>query len=158
MTSVPVRFPQISNWSMAAARKVSAAHSRDRFAAGPQYLRQFADGRRFARAVDADHQNNFGSAVHGAGLNIGVLQDGQQFFFQQPLEFFHVLDLLAVGFVAELFQDLVGSGRAQVGADQRGFKIVERGPVNFFADGDYVFDAFGEVFAGARDRLLHAVK
>ena len=29
--------------------------------------------------------------------------------------------------------------------------------VDFLAEGDDFFDALGEVFAGARDRLLHAV-
>ena len=41
---------------------------------------------------------------------------------------------------------------------QRGFEIVEGVAVDLLAEGDDVFNALGEVLAGARDRLLHAVK
>ena len=38
-----------------------------------------------------------------------------------------------------------------------GLEIVERVGVDFLAEGDDFVDALREVFAGARDRLLHAV-
>ena len=69
-----------------------------------------------------------------------------------------VFDLLAVGFFAQLAEDFLRGGVAEIGADERGFEIVERVAVDLLAEGDDFFDALGEVFAGARDRLLHAVK
>src|SRR5206468_7857653 len=45
-----------------------------------------------------------------------------------------------------------------VGADERGFQVVQRGAVDFFADRDYVLDALGQVLAGTRDRFLHAIE
>ena len=77
--------------------------------------------------------------------------------FQQALEFVDILDLLAVGFVPQFFQNFVGRSRAEVGANQRGFEIVESGSIDLFADGNNVFDAFGQVLARARDGLLHAL-
>ena len=70
----------------------------------------------------------------------------------------HIFDLLAVGFLAQLLKDFVGGGGAEVGADERGFQIVERVAVDFLAERNDFFDAFGEVFPRARDRLFHAVE
>ena len=78
--------------------------------------------------------------------------------FEQALQFVYVFDLLAIGLVAELLENFVSGGGAEVGADQRGFQVVEGGAVDFFADGDDVLDAFSEVLARARDRLLHAIE
>jgi len=74
--------------------------------------------------------------------------------FQQTLEFVDVLDLFAVGLVAQLFQNLARGGGAEIGANQRGFEIVEGGAVDLLADGDDIFDALGQVLAGARDGLF----
>jgi len=42
-------------------------------------------------------------------------------------------------------------------SNQCSFEVVQRGAVDFFADGDDILDAFGEVLARARDSLLHAL-
>jgi hypothetical protein len=111
---------------------VSAAHS------------QLADGRRLARAVHANHQNHFRSSLDSLDRPlVRHIQNGQQFFFQEPLEFVHVFNLLAIGFLAKLGQYFVRGGRSQVGAYQSAFKIVERGPVDFFAQRNHVVDALG---------------
>ena len=91
------------------------------------------------------------------GRDGGRRQNRQQFLFQQALEFIHILDLLAIGFVAQLLQHLMGGSGAEVGANQRGFQIVQRGAVDLLADGDDIFDALGQVLARARDGLLHAL-
>ena len=85
-------------------------------------------------------------------------QNGKQFFLQQTLEFVNVADLLAVSFVAQLFEHFMCGRGAEISADQRGFQIVERRAVNFFADGNHIFNAFGEIFAGAGDCLFHALQ
>src|SRR5271169_852720 len=51
----------------------------------------------------------------------------------------------------------MGGSGAEVGANQRGFQIVQGGAVDLFADGDDIFDALSEVLAGARDGLFHAL-
>ena len=85
------------------------------------------------------------------------IEDRQQFLFEQPLEFFHVLDLLAVCFFSQLAQDFLRCGRAQVSADQSGFQLIQRIAVDLFCECDNFFNPLGEVLARARDRLLHAV-
>src|SRR5208337_1250399 len=60
-------------------------------------------------------------------------------------------------FLAQLFQNFVGGSGAEVGANQRGFQIVQRGAVDFLANRDDISDALGQVLARARDRLFHAL-
>src|SRR5215510_2206284 len=70
----------------------------------------------------------------------------------------YVSDLLPVGLLPEVFKDFVGRSAAQVGAYQRCFKILERRPIDFLAEGNYFLDALAEVLARTCNRLLHAVK
>ncbi len=129
-----------------------------RLALRAKHLRQFADGGGFASAVHAHHHDHFRCALHpGQGLRSGRGQNRQQFLFKQAFEFIHVLDLPAVRLVAEFFKNFMGGSGAEVGANQGGFEIVEGGAVDLLADGDDVLDALGQVLAGARDRLLHAL-
>ena len=83
-------------------------------------------------------------------LRIGGIQDGENLFLQQPLEFVHISDLLAVGLFAQFFQHFMRGGRAQVSPEQRGFKIVQRVPVDLLAEGDYLFDALASRFSRVR--------
>ena len=76
MTSVPVRSPQISSCSMAAARKVSAAAEQDGFTLRSQRVCQLADGGGLADSVDAHDENDLGglgddlrAALFGAAQN-----------------------------------------------------------------------------------------
>ena len=52
----------------------------------------------------------------------------------------------------------MGCGRAEVGADQCSFQIIERGAVDLFAKSDHFLDAISEVLTGASNRLLHAIE
>ncbi len=90
--------------------------------------------------------------------DIGRIQNCQQFFFKQAFQFLHILDLFAVGLLAELAQDFLGGRSAQVGADERGLKIVERVAVDFLAEGNHLFNALGQILACTRDCLLHALE
>ena len=122
-------------------------------------LGQLADRGGLAGAVDADDQDHFRRALDFADrTRVGRAQNGEQFFFQQALEFLDVFDLLAVGLFAQFAENFLRGGIAEIGADERGFEIVEGVAVDLFAEGDDFLDALGEVFARARDRLLHAVK
>ena len=77
--------------------------------------------------------------------------------FKQALEFADIFNLLAVGLLAQLSEDFLRGGRSEIRADERGFEIVESVAVDFLAEGDDFVDALREIFASARDRLLHAV-
>jgi len=121
-------------------------------------LRELADGRRLSCAVDSDYENNFGRAIDLVYWpRVGCVQNAEQFFFQKPLEFFDIFDLLAIRLFAQFSEHFLGSGGSQIGADQRGFQVVEGVAVDLFGEGNRFFDALGKVFTSARDRLLHAV-
>jgi hypothetical protein len=71
-----------------------------------KHLRELADRRSLARTVNADHQNYFRRAfnfVHRKRV-CGV-QNCQQLFLEQSLEFLYILNLLAVGLLAELAEN-----------------------------------------------------
>ena len=73
---------------MAAARKVSAAHSSTVLPSERKTCASFADGRGLAGAVYADHQNHFRRAIDFLDrLFIGRGQNREHFFFEQPLQF-----------------------------------------------------------------------
>ena len=135
MTSVPVRSPQISSCSMAAARKVSAAASRTVLPCARSDVRQLADGGGLADSVDADDENDLGRI--GDDLRaalVGATQDGKQFLLEHALEFAGVADLLALHLFAHRGQHFAGGDGAEVGGDERGFQIVEGAGVNLLAE------------------------
>ena len=66
--------------------------------------------------------------------------------------------MFAVRFIAKLAENFLRGGGAEVGADERGLEIIERVAIDFLAEGDDFFNALGEIFARARDRLLHALE
>jgi hypothetical protein len=111
---------------MAAARKVSAAHSSTFFPCDrntcdslPMVVVLPVPFTPTTRITSGVPSTFFG------GLGIGRVQNRQQLFFQQALEFLHVFDLFAVGPVAEFAQNFLRGRGAEVGADQRGLEIVE---------------------------------
>src|SRR5207302_5411611 len=122
-----------------------------------QQAGQLADGGGLAGAVHPDHQQNF-RRFHLLGRTLGGGEDGEQLLLQQALEFGDVGNLAAVGLFAKFFQDFVGGGGAEIGGDEGGFQIVERGAVNLFAEGDDVVNALAQALAGAGDGALHAVE
>ena len=66
MRSTPARSAQTASCSTAAARKVSAAQTSTDWPFRSVQIRQLADRRRLARAVDADDQDDV-RRVAGAG-------------------------------------------------------------------------------------------
>ena len=67
-TSAPTRAPQVSSWSAAAARNVSAAPSSTRAPVGDEHAGELAAGGRLAGAVDADDQDDRGRLVVRRGV------------------------------------------------------------------------------------------
>ena len=135
ITSVPVRCPQISNCSMAAARKVSAAHSRTFLPCERNTCDKLADGGGLPGSIHADDQDHFRGAIdflHRAG--VGGCENREDFFFQQALQLIHIFDLLAVGFLAQLLKNFVGGGGAQIGANEGRFQIIQSIAVDFLAE------------------------
>jgi len=62
------------------------------------------------------------------------------------------------GAVAEGVEDGGGGGDAEVAGEKRGFEFFESAFVDGAREGGEVGDFLGEAFAGARDRLTHAVE
>ena len=67
-------------------------------------------------------------------------------------------DAGAVGALAEVFEHDGGGGGADVGGEEDGLEVGDGGLVDLAGEGDDGGDGFGEGFAGAGDRLLHAVE
>ena len=131
----------------------------DSFALGPEDLSQLTDGRRLAGSVYTDKQNYLWSSVHFLHrLAVRCSQNCQQFFFQEPLKFIDILDLLSICLLPQLAEHLVSCTRAEVGADEGGFQIIKRGAINFLAERDHFLDAVAQVFAGTSNRFLHAIE
>src|SRR5205814_1137942 len=78
---------------------------------------EFADGGCFARAVDADHEDDggrFGDARHRA---FAGLQDFEQVLANQVAEFGGVRQLVAFYTLANAFENFVGGADADVGGN-----------------------------------------
>ncbi len=88
----------------------------------------------------------------------GGAENCQQLFLQQTLEFLSIFDLFTVGLVAEFGEHFLRGSVAEIGGDERGLEIVEGVAVNLLANRNDFLDALRQVFAGSRNRLLHAVK
>ena len=140
------------------AKGIGGAHQ-NVLALRAKHLCQLADSRGLAGPVYSHDEDDFGRAVDFLNrLRVGRGQNRQQFLFQQALQFVDVLDLLAVGLLAQLLEDLVRGGCTQVGANQGRFQVVESVAVDFLVEGNRVFDALGQVLARARDGFLHTVQ
>src|SRR5436309_7354477 len=63
------------------------------------------------------------------------IQDFKELLFDQPLQFSHIFDLLAIGALSEVAQDLLGRFSTQVGGNQDGLKVVEGGAINLLGKG-----------------------
>ena len=96
-----------------------------------------------------------------AGVGDGTLRGFQNLLeagLEQGAKFFAAFDGLAAGALAECVQNLGGRLHADVAGDERGFQFLQVAFVHRAGHGDDVFDLRSERFAGARNRLLHAVE
>ncbi len=89
---------------------------------------------------------------------LGDVENLQQLFLEDALQFVDVANLLAIDFGAERLQHRRGGGCAQVSADQGGLELVEGVAIDFLADGYQVIDSLAQAFTRARDRLFHAIQ
>ena len=85
---------------------------------------QFADGRGLAHAVDADHQNDRGFARNVKRLIVQHVVG--QHLAQQVAQLGRGGDLLELGALFHLGDDLRGGLRAHVGQDERFFQFFEQ--------------------------------
>ncbi len=98
-------------------------------------------------------------AVAGWWIGAGdAVEDGLELELEQALELGAAFDAVAEAALAEVFDDLRGGGGADVGGEQDGVEVGERGGVDLAGEGDDGADGLGEGLAGAGDRLLHAVE
>jgi len=94
----------------------------NRLPLGPQELGKLSNRRCLAGPVYPYHQHDFRHALfpfHGRYLC--VVQNCEKFLFEQPFEFVHVSDLLAISFLAQMFEHLMSRRRSQVRTEEGGF-------------------------------------
>ena len=149
---MPVRSPQISSCSMAAARNVSAAHSST---LRPSFLKRCASLPMVVVLPGPFTPTTMitagGSATCGSGP-LGGLQNFQQMLADQALQFGGIAHQVALHALADALQNLRGGLHADVGADQRVLQLVQQIGVDLLAAAERVFQRVHQ--AGAR--LLHA--
>jgi hypothetical protein len=127
----------------------------DRAIVVAEELRELADGRGLADAVDADHQHDGGP---GAELEGGV--EGREALLQRLAE--HALEVGGVGrrvalhLRTEVVDDLLGDVGAEVGADQRLLQVVPRGLVDRLLR-EHATEGTGEGPGGSHALSLFAV-
>ena len=80
------------------------------------------------------------------------MQNFEQVFADQVLQFGGVGELVAVHALADALQNLVGGADADIGGDERVFQLVEQIGVDFLAALERVFERRNQPGA----RLLHA--
>ena len=87
-----------------------------------------------------------------------VIEDGLELKLQQPAKFSAAFDALAQSPLTKVLDDLRGSRGADIGGEQDGLKLVERGEVDLAGERDDGADGLGEGVAGAGDRFAEQVR
>lgn len=124
--------PQVSNWSAAAARKVSAAPQHDLLAFGNKQAGKLARSGGFARAVHTDHDDDawfVGTLLIGIEAAIRVsAYELQQLVLQRGTHFGRIGLACDSGVVAQFLDELFAGFRAHVGKQEGVFDVF---PVGF---------------------------
>ncbi len=144
---------------MAAARKCVGGAENYRGAFFFQAAGEFADGRGFAGAVDADDEDDarfVGRFAVGIGIPVcsGCGEDFQDLIFQFALQRAGFGEFVLVHLLAEGGEDFFGGAHAEVGAEQRGFELLQQLGVNGAIAGEELFDARGKFRASFADGIF----
>ena len=118
--STSARFAQISSCSTAAARNVSAAQTSGCLPGRLQQVRELADGRRLAGAVDADDQRHVRMVPVRRGRLDGV-EDAPNLSLTRSRRLSPCRAR-----AADRVDDAFGRGHADVGRDQQLFERLDR--------------------------------
>src|SRR5579884_4368782 len=124
MTGQPSRSPQICNCSIAAARNVSPAAS-STFSPLRELRGELADRCCFARAVDADDQNDERPLAMIDLERLSARSERTLDFGRKDLLHFLDADLFVVTAASDRLPDAFRRRKPQIGADQHILKLVE---------------------------------
>jgi hypothetical protein len=130
----------------------------DGFAVVLQALGEFADGGGFAGAVDADHHDDPRRLIGLHQRAFGGFEHTEQVFLDELAEFRGVVHQVAGDPLADGFEDIGGGADADIGRNQRVFKLFEEIGVDLLLAVDHVFDAVHESGAGFLYALFQAVQ
>ena len=137
--------------------KCIARGKNDAFVLRAEIGGEFADAGRFARAVDADHENDvrfrFEHAVTWRGLS-RFFQHLDQFIFQDAFHFFRTDDALGIRARAQIVHDLHRHLSAEVCLNQRVFKPGPKFGRNLIVQPNEILQFGLERFAGFGQSLF----
>ena len=147
---------------MAAARKVSAAQRMTVVAFFFQAVGEFADGGGFAGAVHADDEEDarlVGGLAVGIGLGGGRrCENFQDLVFQFAFQRAGFFEFVFVYLLAEGGEDFFGGAHAEVGAEQRGFELLQKFGIDGAVAGEQLFDARGKFRARFADGVFQPLE
>src|SRR5580658_9032036 len=123
-----------------------------------QAVGEFADGSSFARAVDADYEEDarfVGRSAVCAGLSLGRRGENfQDLIFQFAFQGTGFFEFVFVHLLAQGGEDFFGGAHAEVGAEQRGFQLLQQLGVNGTVAGEQLFDAGGKFRTSFADGIF----
>ena len=100
---------------------------------------EFADGRGLPRPVDAHQHHDGGRLPHDVHRRFGSAQNFKQVFADEIANFARIAGELAVDTLANPLQDILHGAHAQIGGDQRVFKLFEKIGIDLFPARQYIF-------------------
>ena len=116
----------------------------DRCAFFFEAISELADGGGLADPVDAHDENHAGGGgglgVETVGANGGSGQDFQDLIFEFALQRAGLLQLVLVDLLAKSLENFFGGLHADIGAEQRGFKLAQKLGIDGAVAGENLFD------------------
>ncbi len=125
---------------------------------GPVSAGQLSDGGGLARAVHAHHEDHGRRLGHVRNRPLGRFEHFEKMLRDQLLDLARVGQLLAVGALADAFENLADGIHADVGGDERVLQLVEQVGVDFLASGDGVFQPIHQAGTRLLDAGLQALE
>ncbi len=106
-------------------------------------MRQLADGRRLAAAVDTDHQDDQ-RRIRTQLLRISLIDDRGHDALQCLRHFLRLRDMFFFDCLAELLHDLHRSIHADIGGNQHFFQLIHQVFIDLTAQHDGICNSFGK--------------
>lgn len=119
---------------------------------------ELAAGGGLAGAVDSDEEDDFGRSGGMSDRLVDGRENVEELGLEEMLEFVAGRDAFAEGAFAKRCHDGGSGVGSDVGSEERELKVVEGRVVDLTGEGDDRGERAGKRFAGAGDRLLHAVE
>ena len=147
-----------TSWSMAAARKVSAAPSMTRFPLVLQLPRELADGGGLAGAVDSHHHDHGGRLDLHAQPRLGGLEAGLEVVLEHHGELAGIADVPLLHHLLQVLHESGAGGDSHVGCDEDVFEGLPERFVDAPAEAEQVLDVVDESLAGLAQAVAQAAE